>query len=243
MPSIVDETLQNLGIDEKQIKVYLAALELGKSSIQELSSKSGIKRTSIYNFLEEMKKNDLLLEIKNKNGTWLMPQDPKYLLQKAQTQVKQISAILPNLVNLFNQPSNKPKVTYFQGRRDLERAYDDLINAGETTYGFSDYEKMFKAVDNKFLWEIPVRRTEKKIPFYCIAKDDATGRMVKTKDKEHLRETKLVKNIQLDTEINIYGNKVMMLSFHSPFAGVIIQDRAISQSIKSIWKIMWDGLK
>ena len=42
------KSLKSLGIEEKQAKVYLACLELGTATIQELADKSKVKRTSIF---------------------------------------------------------------------------------------------------------------------------------------------------------------------------------------------------
>jgi len=235
--------LEQLGIDDKQTKVYLAALELGSATVQELSNKSSVKRTSIYNFLEEMEDFGLVTKIKEGKHTLLIAQDPNLLLQKAKDQVQNLNQLLPELLGVFNRPGNKPKVKYYKGIKGLERAYEDLIETGETVYGFSDYEKMFDVMDNKYLQNFPPRRAKKKIFFYCVAKEGKHGKKIKNMDKQHLRKTYLVKNLELDTEINIYGNKVMMLSFCRPYAGVIIEDRAIAVSMKSVWKMVWGGLK
>jgi len=50
----LNETLLQMGLNEKEAKVYLACLELGGATIAEIAEKSGVKRTSIYNFLEEL---------------------------------------------------------------------------------------------------------------------------------------------------------------------------------------------
>ena len=242
--SQVVETMEKLGIDDKQAKVYLACLELGSATISELSEKSGIKRTSIYNFIEEMKQKGMITEIKEKKHSLFLAEDPNLLLSRAQDQVKNISDLLPELMGIFNRPGNKPKVKYYKGIPSLKRAYDDLLETNETkAYGFSDYAKMFKVFDHDFLWSFPPRRAAKKIFFYCVAKDDKTGREIQGKDGEHMRTTKLIKKIEFDTEINIYGNKVMMLSFRRPYAGVIIEDVAIATTMKSIWKLVWQGTK
>ena len=44
------ELIKSLGLSEAEIAVYLATLELGQANVQEISRKSGVKRTSIYNF-------------------------------------------------------------------------------------------------------------------------------------------------------------------------------------------------
>jgi len=49
--------------------------------------------------------------------------------------------------------------------------------------------------------------------------------------------------VQFNTEINIYGNKVAMMSFCRQATAVIIEDSTIVQTLKSIWKIWWKSLK
>jgi len=235
-------TLHQLGIEEKQAQVYLAALELGSASVHELAEKSGVKRTSIYNFLSEMKQAGLVSEIKQGKKILLIAENPNILIQRAKNQVKKVEEMLPEMMSIFNQPGNKPKVRYYEGQDGLRRAWDDMLASGEDIYGFSDYEKMFTAFSEDYLWYVPETRVKNKQKFFCIAKDGEWGQKIKSKDKEHLRETRLVKDIELDTEINIYGNKVMMLSFRRPYAAVIIEDAAISASQKSIWNMVWKSV-
>ena len=150
--------------------------------------------------------------------------------------------MLPEMMSIFNQPGNKPKVRYFEGETGLRHAWDDMLASGEDIYGFSDYEKMFTAFSEEFLLYVPKTRVKNKQKFYCIAKDGPWGRKLQAKDGEQMRETRLVKDIELDTEINIYGNKVMMLSFRRPYAAVIIEDAAIAASQRSIWNMVWKGI-
>jgi sugar-specific transcriptional regulator TrmB len=239
----VIKTLEQLGIDEKQASVYLACLELGSATVQELAEKSGVKRTSIYNFLEEIKQKGLVTEVKQGNKVLLIPEDPNILLQRAQEQTQKISELLPDLMAIFNRPGNKPKVHYYQGVDGLMRAYEEMLNSKENIVGFSDYEKMFEALPHDFLNGFPARRKAYHMSFSSVTKDGPWGRQVKEWDKDQMRETRLAKDIEFDTEVNIYGNKVMLLSFRRPYAGVIIEDYAIATTMRSIWKMVWASLK
>ena len=237
------QQLENLGIDDKQASVYLACLELGASTVQELAKKSGIKRTSIYNFLDEMKQIGLITEVMEDHHILIVPEDPEVLLRRAKSQTKQIEGLMPELKSIFNLPGNKPKVRYYEGEEGLKKAWDDMLASGDKIYGYSDYEKMFDSLPEEILWYVPETRVKNRQLFFCIAKDGERAREVKTKDKEQMRETRLIKNLELDTEINIYGNKVLMLSFRRPYTAVIIEDRAIALSMKSIWELNWNNLK
>ena len=148
---------------------------------------------------------------------------------------------MPEILSIFNRPTKKPKVKFYQGLDGLKQVYNDYSQPNQPIYGFSDYEKMFEALPADFLWPTAENRVKNNCRFYCIAKDGKMGRMVQSKDQEQLRETRLVANIDFETEINIYSNKVSLISFRKPYAAVIIEDPAIAKTLKSIWQMVWDN--
>lgn len=238
----LNNTLQNLGLDDKEAKIYLALLELGSGTIQEVAQKSGVKRTNIYNFIGPLKEKGIISEVIEDDKIMLVPENPYVLVKRAEKNYGEIKTALPELMGIFNLPGTKPKVRFYEGIEGLKRGWYDLLNTrenGGVMYGFSDYEKMLEAFPNDFPWFVPEMRAKKKIYLYGIAKDGPKGREVQAKDKEHFRETKLFKDLQLDTEINVLENKVAMLSFRRPYSAVIIEDRAIAMSMKSIFRGWW----
>jgi len=235
-------TLQNLGIQEKQAKVYLACLELGSATIQELAEKSKIKRTSIYNFLEEIKDLGLVTEIKEGKKLLLAAENPETVVKRAEQRVNEVKKSLPEILSIFNRPAKKPKVRFYQGLAGLKQVYNDYAAPNQPIYGFSDYEKMFEALSESFLWPTAENRVKNNCRFFCIAKDGKMGRVVQSKDKEQLRETRLVPQIDFETEINIYSNKISLISFRKPYAAVIIEDEAIAKTLKSVWNLVWQSI-
>jgi len=235
--------LQNLGLNEKEANVYLACLELGSATVQEVSDKAGVKRTSVYNFLEDMKARGFITEITHGKRILLIAEGPHTLLKKADEQKKQLEEMLPEFLSIYNLPGEKPKVKFYQGAEGLKRVYEDTLKEGGPIYLISDYEQMFEAIDAEWMWDYAKRRTEKGIKAFSIAKEGARAQKVKVNDVEQLRETRFVKEVDFETEINIYGNKVALLSFRRPYAGVIIEDRAIAMTLRSMWQIIWKQAK
>lgn len=242
-PVNLTTVLQNLGLNEKEAKVYLACLELGSATVQEVSDKAGVKRTSVYNFLEDMKARGFITEVKHGKRILLTAEDPHTLLKKTEEQKKQLEEMLPEFLSIYNLPGEKPKVKFYQGVEGLKRVYEDTLNEGSQIYLVSDYERMFETVDPEWMWSYAKKRTEKNIKAFSIAKEGARGLEVKKNDVEQMRETRFVKEVDFETEINIYGDKVALLSFRRPYAGVIIEDRTIAQTLKSMWKIIWNQAK
>ena len=56
--------LEAFGLTEKESRVYLALLELGEAGIGEIAKKSAIKRTTLYDVVENLKKSGLVGSIK-----------------------------------------------------------------------------------------------------------------------------------------------------------------------------------
>lgn len=246
----INETLTLLGLTDKEIQIYLACLELGSATVQELANRSGLKRTNIYNYLEDLKQKGLITEIQYKHKALLIAENPQMLKQRAEKRmteakscVQKIDEAIPELLGIFSLPGEKPKVKYYQGIEGIKKIYDDTLVAGEPIYAFTDYEKMFDVMTPEYMIKYAENRATKRISFYTLAQPGHWAKKMVALNKEHKREMKLLENAQLETEINIYGNKVALLSFRRPYTGVIIEDRAISQSIKSIWKVLWDKLK
>lgn len=55
-----EQSLKNLDLSEKEAVVYLASLELGSSTIQEIAKKSQISRSTAYEVIESLIKKGLM---------------------------------------------------------------------------------------------------------------------------------------------------------------------------------------
>jgi sugar-specific transcriptional regulator TrmB len=238
----IEENLQNLGLNEKQTKVYLACLELGSASIAELAEKSGVKRTSIYNFLEELINKGFVSEIKQDDQILLIATEPQVLVKKAQQQLLDTQAVLPELLAMFNLPGNKPKVKFYQGIAGLKKTYEETLKSTEPIYAFSDFEKMMSIMP-EWMWNYADERTKRGIELICIAQEGEWARKIEKTNPKHKRQMKIVRGVNFETEINIYQNTVAILSFRKPYCGVVIEDAAIAQTLKSVWQLLWNSQK
>lgn len=134
----IQKTLQNLGLEEKETKIYLALLELGSGTIQEIAHKSKVNRTNVYNFIGSMKDKGIISEVLEDNKIILIPENPNVLVKRAEKNYQEIKNTLPELMSIFNLPGNKPKVKFYEGLEGLKKAYNEMLESGEKAiYGFS----------------------------------------------------------------------------------------------------------
>jgi len=72
--------LKKLGLREKEVKIYLAGLELGLTSIKQLAERAGVTRPTAYQIVSALKKRGLFLETKEANRSGFAAQPPETLL-------------------------------------------------------------------------------------------------------------------------------------------------------------------
>ncbi len=243
MVNIPKNLLKNLNLTELQAKVYLAALELGQALMQELTRKSGVKRTSIYNFIGELKERGLIIETRKNKRSMYSAAHPSILIEMEKTRVKELELILPELSAIANNVRNKPKVTFYEGREGIYEVYLDTLKERQPIIAWSDFEHMKPVMGKDFMVEYPKERARRSITFRCITKDTPITQEVARRNYGELREMKLIDTEHLETEINVYGNKVAQISFRSnpPFA-VLIEDKGIAQTLRVAWNELWNRL-
>ncbi|MEK9132099.1 MAG: helix-turn-helix domain-containing protein [Patescibacteria group bacterium] len=241
MKDDLNHVLTNLGFEPKEAAVYLALLELGKGSILEIARASGVNRASIYYIIEGMKKRGFVTQIEGSGGVHIyMPTDPRLLLAREKQHVKELEAVVPNLKALANNTGHRPSVRFFEELEGVKAIYEDTLSAKTEILNYANSQEIRDHWPN-YDSEYVAKRAEKKIWLRGIAPDDDGGRRVQAEDPKFHREIRLIdpKKLPFNNEINIYDNKISMVSFIKPIFGVIIESKALAETQRSIFEMAW----
>ncbi len=235
--------MKGLNLTEAQIAVYLAALELGEASILEIAKKSGVKRSSIYNFLDELKTRGLLTETRKRKRAVFSVVPPRTLLELERTRLNEFERLLPELEAVENNSQKKPRVTFYEGVDGLKEIYADSLKERKPIRAFWDYENAEKVMGDYLETYYRPERKRRNVFYQGILRDSPATREILKQDNKAFRENKFITDGEFTTEINIYGDKVALLSFRTdPPFGVLIEDKDISETLRTAWKNLWDRL-
>ncbi len=235
--------LDSLNLTDKQGLVYFAALSLGEGSMQDLSRRSGIKRTTIYTFIEALKEKGFLTETKRKKRKIYSAIDPDRLLEIQRFKMAELQSLIPELKAIYNKSSAKPKVTYHEGMDGIKEVYGDMLNDQKEILAYEDLEHMKKTMPRSFYNYFPAERARRRIPFKSISRNSVIAEEFTKNNLQLLRETKLIKSADFKTEINIYGSKVALMSFTTqPAFCVLIEDENIANTLRVAWNELWKRL-
>lgn len=238
------ETLEQLGITGKKADVYLATLELGSATTIEIAKKSGIKRTTCYDILLDLKKDGIVTESRKKNKRLFVGIDPEKILKKLKEKEKKFMDILPELKSIYNIKKGKPKISFYEGIQGLADVSNDTLNYKGPILAFAGKE-IFKVMGQTWTENYWKQRRLRNIHVKAIVpKTDIIIREVVKNNIRDLRTTKLVDvdKYPFSIEIDIYGNqKVAFISYNEEVA-VIIEAKEIYNTMRSIFELLWDHL-
>lgn len=245
MAEISKQLLHSLNLTPDEAGVYVAAMELGQAHMQALARKSGVKRTTIYHFLPGLIERGLLQEVRKKKRTVYSAIHPKQLVELERVRMAELERLMPQLLAVYNRSQTKPRVTFYEGKEGIKEAFTDTLAVRNAViYGFGDFENEIKVVGNDFYMDYYIPERRKRNIFYKgILRDSEEARRFQRNDNKELRETKLSPGTGVSTDLAMYNDKIIIISYRSatPFA-VIIEDKNITDSWSYIWQLVWDLL-
>jgi len=232
---MIQEALQGLGLNRREILCYTALLELGSSKIGAIVKKTGIPSSKIYEILDKLINRGLVSYVKIGKIKHYQASDPKTLLNYIDEKKKKVEEILPELL-LKQKFSKKQSVEMFEGQKALFSLFTDLINdakSNEQYLIFSINEENKNDAANLFFKNLAVRRKERKLDVRLL------------KNMEHYKKEKHTKlklkytEFNLPQGITIFRNIVVILSWvESPIA-IKIESETISNQLKEFFLGQW----
>ena len=245
-PEYLIRVLANNGMSENQACVYLACLKLGASSIWDIASSSGVKRTTCYVVMEDLiSKGIASVTEDNKKATYSVI-GPDELFFNIKTRQNQLAESIGELNALASKMYSKPRIRMFEGIKGIEQVYKLILNLKEGNeiliYGNPDVVVSYTDITESYL----KLRTLKRIEVRAILPDTPKAREITLKDTEQLRQTRFFpQNVfNQKTEINILPSAIVYIthSEEKPFA-TIIENKTLAEEEKGRFEILWNTAK
>lgn len=250
---MLEDKIAKIGLQPKEVQIYLKSLELGPQPASTISKQTKISRPLVYDIFEKLIKKGLANKSEIGSITYFEVLSPENLIgylekekiefnNKNENQINEISQIIPALKSLQNPLSTKPKIKFFEGEKALRQAYEETLKATEPIRAYANVEEMHKGLPN-FFPEYYKRRTKAGIHILTISPDNKDSRERQSKDKLELRKMKLVnkKKYNFGPEMNVYDDKVLFASWKEKMA-VLITSQEIADLHKKTFNIIWDLL-
>jgi sugar-specific transcriptional regulator TrmB len=176
--------------------------------------------------------------------TFFIAKNPEYVLALLQKKADLFKTAMPELLAIFNKPDNKPKVSFYQGKEDVQKMYEDTLKEGKTLLNLTSLINLYKYLDREWVDDYIRRRVEAGIETRIIAIDSKESREWEENADKHLREIKLIpnKDYNFSADMHIYGNKIIVTTYKENLFGLIIEDENIASLQRMAFEMMWGAI-
>lgn len=241
--------LQKIGLSEKEAAVYLALLELGSDTVQNIAEKSKVNRATSYVILDSLIKKGIVSTVEKGKKTYYAAESPQELIRLIkleETELKErereLKSMLPQLKAMYNLAENKPVVRFYEGKEGLKTMSDELFRVKDKKnvvmfYSVDAVENIFNKQERK---EMSEERIKKGIQLKSIVAQK-TGDLFPAKLSK--RRIIPLEKYKFKSDIAIFDNKVRIASLGKNPSGVIIEDKDIADSLRTIFELAWDATK
>lgn len=231
-------TLLELGFGEKEAKIYMALLSLGKGTVSEITRKAGLNRTTGYDLLNTLVQKGLASVTGKEPKQEYLAESPDKILDQKNEELRAAKSLVPQLKSIHTV-AGRPKVRFYEGKQGLIDVYEDTLTSSETIRAYATVDDMHRALPGYFP-KYYKRRADKGIHIRAIIPATPIGKDRATKDKSEARDSALVPadEYYFSPEINIYDNKVMIASWREQL-GIIIESAEIADAMKKIYELAW----
>lgn len=240
--------LTRLGLKEVDAEIYLACLKNPEGLfVVDIVRLTKIKRSTVNLILDRLLRKGFVTYHLEGARKLFLAESPDALLARLEDSVSDLKNLIP-LLRFTAGTDKKTKVRFFEGKQGVEHVFNDIlltmrvrkevqkevvaISSGTDLFAIlPDHQKQFM---NK--------RVKEGVSLRWIAPESPISRKF---DKKDLRKMKFfdAKKYQFNVELDVYGEKIALISLDKTLSAVIIENKILAESFRSLFNLLWDSLQ
>jgi sugar-specific transcriptional regulator TrmB len=240
--------LVEAGLTEAEASAYVFLVQNNPIAPPRLAELINESRTNTYKLLESLEDLGLAQKDESEKKIKYWAKNPNALLQhvndkreEAELNAKKLQTSLPSLVNDFLKHNEQPGVRFFQGKEGIKQIYEDTLNSGKDIYVIrSNADREMMSLD--FYHNHSKKRSKTGIKTTVLTPSSKQVWDDETDKNYNICRIQIPENTYTaPVEINIYANKVGLISFGEEAIGTIIESPQIAESMRQLFKLAQAG--
>lgn len=244
--------LEHLGLTDKESRVYLAALEMGPSPVQDISHKAKVNRATTYVMIESLSNRGLMSTFQKGKKRFYAAESPDRLMSIIQSQQKALSEkesdllkAMPMLEAMYNAEGAKPQVRYLEGsegvktvRALFEKLSGDFFEIGPLDDVHETPELMgterdqhHAALRARGVKYRVIAVTKNQDPMCLPDMGDGQWRIIPPE------------KYPIHGSIVVRKDYIFLFSYRSAVLSVVIRSQEIADAVKALFDLAWEGAK
>jgi len=234
---MVAEELQEFGLSNTEAKVYLALLEIGKSQAGQITKKSGVNRTNVYDALERLISKGLVSYISLNNKKMFEAISAVRLEEILAERQSKLKKVINEIKSRYLSRKKDEDAEIFKGKEGIKSIFEDILREKKSLFVYgaeSKFREMFPFYQKHWNDE----RAKLKIKVKIIYSERV--RAIKKKEGLKLLEMKfLPETYEFPSMVMVYGDNVVTVVWaEMPFA-FAVKSKEVAKSNMNYFDILW----
>jgi|SRR3989338_3792212 len=245
---MIDKTLEQLGLNVKEVSIYTTSLRLGPSSVRKIAAEAGINRGTTYDILKSLARQGLVSYYHQHKHQYFIAEDPEKLNDLVEEKYHKmletrgrIQAIIPQLKSIHNNARGKPIVKFYEGHNGAKTILQDVIDTCKQD-NIKEYYVYSSSVIRNFIYKLYPNFSNDRVEAGIKVKVIAIG---PGGEKRGLDERKwLTQEERVAAYTILYDGNIAMISLNSDGKpmGVVIKDKNFYEAQKLVFDFTWSKL-
>ena len=251
MPESIKQTLENLGLKEHEVKVYFTCLSNKQGLfVSEITKLTSTKRSTVNLILDRLMKKGFVTFHLDGSRKLFSAEQPEALLFRFEDMLSDLRHLIP-LLRIASGGDKKTNIRFFEGRDALDKILNDVLITLKLARG--ERKELLEISSGQDVFQVQPdhrrkfidKRIKERIPLRWISPESALARSLDKNSKEEFRKIRFFdhKKYQFQIEIDIYADKIALIDLGKNSSGVIVENKLLSNSFRSLFNLVWDHLK
>ncbi|PIR53469.1 hypothetical protein COU76_00965 [Candidatus Peregrinibacteria bacterium CG10_big_fil_rev_8_21_14_0_10_49_10] len=246
--SSVRKLLKRIGLEEKEIEVYLALLAMKIGRATDIAKTAKQSRSHTYIILRDLKKKGLVSEIERGKIIHFVAEPPERLLSYLKNREQELEGLqtlvegaLPFLSSLTPPLTGQPRVTVMHGLEGIKHVYRDVLTRPFVSF-FNpqiDWEAFGGNIVHMLFGKDAILRGKDLL----VNNDAAKIYLQEVPPHEEYEVRLLPKGVDFDVDVIIFEHEVSIFTFSDEATVIRIENPALADAMRTWHGVMWEMSK
>jgi sugar-specific transcriptional regulator TrmB len=237
--------LRRLGLDDREIDIYLCLLSLKSAKATAIAKESGQSRSHTYLLLRSLAQKGLVSEVEHGKVLHFVAESPTCLLNVAEDRASEMQEVrtllagaMPLLQSLSPALVGQPRVTLLHGVDGMRQVYRDVFNFEFCS--FFNAEAMFNAFGKNVA--ITLATGGRRLIGRDLLVDNKGGQRYVDEVEQNADYSIrfLPKHCRFSTDTLVYGDTIALFSYDQENTIVRIENKNIADSLRAWFNVIWE---
>lgn len=242
--------LQKLDISPTAAKVYIALLELGKSSADKIAKRAETYKANVYDALEKLSQFGLATHVFEGNRKLFMAANPEKLPQiieelkerqatKLEELKKDLNNIMPQLKAKYDSVKEKELFEIYRGRKAYKSVINEIVKESPKFWkGFGNFQiQAFFPIDfKKWFKKIEIK-------LFSTKSEEIIKRMEAAKETSKVEVIWLPQEVYMPIVWVVFGENVLIIIYEPDIIVMRIKSEQVIKTFSNQFDYLWKKYK